>query len=167
MSDSLWPHWLAHTAPLVYDRLLESAQVHDCISDVIQPSHPLLPHLLLPSIFPSIRVFSNESVFLPQEAKVARCKFWFLQYGSKRTLFSSCSVEKSAGKVEFLDFHICEVLKNTIVLRENNKVDPLVLSFIQWFIIILPLRDEEKEKSWKHIIPNGFASFQYKFLQLG
>ena len=32
-----------------------------CISDVIQPSHPR-PLLLPPSVFPSIRVFSNESV---------------------------------------------------------------------------------------------------------
>ena len=31
------------------------------VSDAIQPSHPLSPLLLLPSIFPSIRVFSNES----------------------------------------------------------------------------------------------------------
>ena len=32
------------------------------VSDTNQPSHPLSPHLLLlPSIFPSIRVFSNES----------------------------------------------------------------------------------------------------------
>ena len=30
------------------------------ISDVIQPSHPLSPFLLLSSIFPSIKVFSNE-----------------------------------------------------------------------------------------------------------
>ena len=30
------------------------------ISDAIQPSHPLSSPLLLPSIFPSIRVFSNE-----------------------------------------------------------------------------------------------------------
>ena len=36
---------------------LAQTQVH-CISDAIQPSCPLL---LLPSIFPSIRVFSNES----------------------------------------------------------------------------------------------------------
>ena len=42
--------------------LPEFAQVHvHCISDAIQPSHPLLALLLLPSIFPSIRVFSNES----------------------------------------------------------------------------------------------------------
>ena len=30
--------------------------------DAIQPSHPCRPLLLLPSIFPSIRVFSSESV---------------------------------------------------------------------------------------------------------
>ena len=39
--------------------LLEFAQIHvHWVSDVIQPSHPLL---LLPSIFSSISVFSNES----------------------------------------------------------------------------------------------------------
>ena len=31
------------------------------VSVAVQPSHPLLPPLLLPSIFPSTRVFSNES----------------------------------------------------------------------------------------------------------
>ena len=31
------------------------------VSDVIQSAHPCLPLLLLPSIFPSIRVFSNDS----------------------------------------------------------------------------------------------------------
>ena len=37
---------------------LVQTRVHQ-VGDAIQPSHPLL---LLPSIFPSIRVFSNESV---------------------------------------------------------------------------------------------------------
>ena len=31
------------------------------VGDAIQPSHPLLPLLLLPSVFPSIGVFSNKS----------------------------------------------------------------------------------------------------------
>ena len=43
----------------------EPAQTHvHWVGDAIQPSHPLLlfrPLLLLPSIFPIIRVFSNES----------------------------------------------------------------------------------------------------------
>ena len=44
----------------VHHRLPELAQTHvHWFGDAIQPSHPLL---LLPSIFPSIRVFSNESV---------------------------------------------------------------------------------------------------------
>ena len=40
---------------------LTQTQVHR-VGDAIQPSHLLLSLLLLPSIFPSIRVFSNESV---------------------------------------------------------------------------------------------------------
>ena len=42
--------------------LLEFAQTHvHWVGDAIQPSHPLSPLLLLPPVFPSIRVFSNES----------------------------------------------------------------------------------------------------------
>ena len=46
----------------VLHHLSEFAQtrVH-WVNDVISPCHPLSPHSLLPSIFPSIRVFSNES----------------------------------------------------------------------------------------------------------
>ena len=49
---------------IVHHQLLELAQTHvHGVSDAIQPSHPLsLPLLLLPSVFPRIRIFSNESV---------------------------------------------------------------------------------------------------------
>ena len=48
----------------IHHQLLELAQIHvHRVSDAIQPSHPLL---LLPSIFPSIRVFCNESVLQHQ-----------------------------------------------------------------------------------------------------
>ena len=41
----------------------EPAQTHvHRVGDAIKTSHPLLSLLLLPSIFPSIKVFSNESV---------------------------------------------------------------------------------------------------------
>ena len=45
----------------VYHQLLELAQtqIHP-VSDAIQPSHPLSPLLLPPSIFPSITGFSSE-----------------------------------------------------------------------------------------------------------
>ena len=46
----------------VHHQLPKYTQTHVLlVGDAIQPSHPLLPLLLLPSIFPSIRVFSNES----------------------------------------------------------------------------------------------------------
>ena len=47
----------------VHHQLPELAQIHvHCVSDAIQPFHPLSSLLLSPSIFSSIRVFSNESV---------------------------------------------------------------------------------------------------------
>ena len=62
------PVWLfvtpwtpAYQAALHY--LPEFTQTHvHWVGDAIQPSHPLLPLLLPPSIVPSITVFSNESV---------------------------------------------------------------------------------------------------------
>ena len=51
---------LQHARPPCPSPTLEHAQTHvHWIGNAIQPSHPLL---LLPSIFPSIRVFSNDSV---------------------------------------------------------------------------------------------------------
>ena len=53
-----------HSTPRlpVHHQVPEFTQTHvHRIGDAIQPSHPLSPLLLLPSIFPNIRVFSNES----------------------------------------------------------------------------------------------------------
>ena len=45
----------------VHHQLPELPQAHVLrVSDAIQPSHPLLSLLLLPSVFPSIRVFTSE-----------------------------------------------------------------------------------------------------------
>ena len=56
----------------VHNQLPESTQTHvHWVSDAIQLSHPLLPPLLLPSIFPSIRVFSNESAL-----RIRWPKYW-------------------------------------------------------------------------------------------
>ena len=56
--------------------LLEFAQTHvHWVSDAIQPSHPLPPPLLLLPIFPSIRVFSNESTL-----RIRWPKCWSLSF---------------------------------------------------------------------------------------
>ena len=63
MSNSLWPHRLQHTRPPCPSPT-PGAYSNSSIESVMPPNHLILCHplLLLPSIFPSIRVFSNESV---------------------------------------------------------------------------------------------------------
>ena len=66
----------------VLHHLPELAQTHvHWVSDAIQPSHPLLSLLLLPSIFPSIRVFSSESVLW-----IRWPKYWSFSHVIKRHL---------------------------------------------------------------------------------
>ena len=62
VSDSLWPHGLQHARLPCPHQLPELDQTHvHQVRDAF--NHLILCHsLLLPSIFPSIKVFSNESV---------------------------------------------------------------------------------------------------------
>ena len=59
--DPLSPLDLCSNIHLLLLQINLSHHVHR-VSDAIQPSHPLSSPLLLPSSFPSIRVFSKESV---------------------------------------------------------------------------------------------------------
>ena len=69
--------------------LPEFAQTHiHWISDTIQPSHPVSPLLLLPSIFPSIRVFSNESVLCIRWPKYWSFSFSISSYNEYSGLIS-------------------------------------------------------------------------------
>ena len=62
MSDTLHPMDPSTPGLAVHHQLLGFTQTHvHRVGDAIQPSHPLSPFLLLPSIPPSTRVFSNES----------------------------------------------------------------------------------------------------------
>ena len=55
------PWTAARQASPAYHHLPEFTQTHvPEVGDAIQPSHPLLSLLLLPCVFPSIRVFSSE-----------------------------------------------------------------------------------------------------------
>ena len=77
MSSSSQPHGLQHTKFPVPHHLPEFAQVHIVwISDAIQPSHLLLPSSHFASIFPSIRVFSNESIL-----RIRWPEYWSFSFG--------------------------------------------------------------------------------------
>ena len=60
----------------VHHQLLEFTQTHvHWVSDAIQPSHSLFSLSPSPSIFPSIRVFSNESVL-----RIRWPKYWSFSF---------------------------------------------------------------------------------------
>ena len=64
MSDSLWPPWTVAHQPSLSITNSQNLLKLMSIELVMQSNHLILCHplLLLPSIFPSIRVFLNESV---------------------------------------------------------------------------------------------------------
>ena len=90
LCQSLWPHGLQHARLPVLHYLPELAQTH--VHWVVTPSNHLIlrrPLLLLPSIFPSIRVFSNES---------ALCIRWLKCWSSS---FSISPSTKYSGWLSF------------------------------------------------------------------
>ena len=90
----------------VHHQLAEFTQTHvHWVGDAIQPSHPLSSPFLLPSIFPSIRVFSNES---------ALCNRW-----PKYWSFSpECSLEGVMLKLKLQYFDCVDHHKLWKILKE-------------------------------------------------
>ena len=77
MSDSLRPHELQHTRPNMSITKSWSPPKLMSIESVMPSNHLILCHslLLLPTIFPSIRVFSNESV-----PRIRWPKYWSFSF---------------------------------------------------------------------------------------
>ena len=90
------------------------------VGDAIQPSHPLFPLLLLPSVFPSIRVFSNE---------LALCIRW-PKYGSLS--FSISPSNEYPGLISFrmdwLDLLAVQGTLKSLLQHHSSKASILRLS---------------------------------------
>ena len=87
MSNSLQPHGLQHTLSITNSySLLKLTSIES-----VMPSNYLIlccPHLLPPSIFPSIRVFSNESVLHNKWPKYCNFSFGISPSSEYSRLFS-------------------------------------------------------------------------------
>ena len=60
----------------VHHQLLKPAQIHvHRVGDATQPSHPVICPLLLPSVFPSIKVFSKVSIL-----RIKWQKYWSFSF---------------------------------------------------------------------------------------
>ena len=91
---------------------LTQTQVHR-VSDAIQPSHPLSSRLRLPSIFSSIRVFSNESVLC-----IRWPKYWSFS-------FSISPSNEYSGLISFrmdsLDFLAVQGILKSLLQHHSSK----------------------------------------------
>ena len=135
--DSLWPHGLQHARPLCPSL---TPGVYSNLCSLMPSNHLILcdPLLLPPSIFPSIRVFSNESVLhtrLP--------KYWSFS-------FSISPSNEYSGlipfRMEWLDLlavqRTLRVFSNTTIQKHNSSE----LIFL-YRLILISIQDHWKNHS--------------------
>ena len=112
----------------VLHHLPELAQIHiHWGGDAIQPSHPLLSLLLLPSVLPSIRVFSNESVL-----HVRWPKYWSFS-------FSISPSKEYSGliyfRIDWFDLLIVQGTQKSLLQHYSSKAS--ILRHSAFFVVQL------------------------------
>ena len=125
MSCSLWPHGLQHTRLLCPSFISLSSLKLIFIESVMPSNHLVLccPLLFLPSIFPSIRVFSNESVL-----HIRWPKYWNFS-------FSICPSNESSGfipfRIDWFDLLVVQGSLRSLLQHHNLEAsNSLVLSHL-------------------------------------
>ena len=107
----------------VHHQLLEFTQTH--VHWSVMPSNHLIlchPLLLLPSIFPSIRIFSSESVL-----HIRWTKYWSFRFSiSPSNEYSGLISFRWTGWISLLSKELSRVFSNTTV----ENINSLVLSFL-------------------------------------
>ena len=167
----------------VHHQLPEFTQTHiHRVNDAIQPAHPLpsshlilcLPLLLLPLIFPSIRVFSSESGLCIRWPKYCSCSFsispsnedsglicftidWFdlAVQGTLKSLLqhhsSKASVLQSSAFLKVQLSHPCLTTGKTIILDRQTfvgKVMALLFNMLPRMVLAFLPRSKHVLISW-------------------
>ena len=159
VSDCLQPHGLQHARLPCPSLSPGVAQTHVHWVDVaIQPFHPLLPLLLLPSVFPSFRVFSSESALHNRWPKCWSFSFrislsnehsglisfrinWFdlAVRGTLKSLFQFHSISSSALSLLYgptlpsiLDSWKNHSFDYMDLCRQNDLIFKVLIIWIQW-----------------------------------
>ena len=126
MSDSLRPHGLQHSRPPCPSPTPGVYQTHVYwVSDAIQPSHPLTL-LLLPSIFSSIRVLSNESVL------IRGTKYWSFSFRISPSNEYSGLI---SFRIDWLDLLAVQGTLESLLPYHSSKAS--ILQCLAFFIVQL------------------------------
>ena len=144
VSDSLWSHGLQRTRlpcpsppPGVYSNSWSlSRQCH--------PNHRILcrPLLLLPSIFPSIRVFSNVSAL-----RIRWPKYWSFSISPSNEYSGSISF-----RIDWFDLAVQRTLKS---LLQHHTLKPSILRHSAFFVVQLGLNAIA-------FLPSSFSRFCWR-----
>ena len=119
MSDSLWPHGLQHSRfPCPLYHLPELAQTH--VHWVSDPTNHLVfccPLLFLPSIFPSVSVFSNESALHIKWPKCWSFSFSISPFNGYSGLISS--------RIDWFDLLVAQGILKSLLQHHSLKASVL------------------------------------------
>ena len=115
MSDSATP-WTAACQPFLSITSFWSLSKLMSTESVMPSNHLILCHplLLLPSIFPSIRVFSNEST-----PHIRWPKYWNFSFISPYNGYSGLISFRMAGWISFQSKGLSRVFSNTTVQKHQ------------------------------------------------
>ena len=122
MSNSLWPHGLRHTRSITNSQSLPRLMS----IELVMPSNHLIlchPLLLLPSIFPSIKVFSNESALY-----IRWPKYWSFS-------FNISPSKEHSFRMDWLDLLAVQGTLKSFLQHHSSKASILQLS--AFFIVPL------------------------------
>ena len=112
----------------VHHQLPRFTQTHvHRVGDAIQPSHPLSPLLLPPWIFPSIRIFSNDSVLW-----IRWPKYWSFNFSVRS---SSEYSELISFRMDWLDLLAVQGTLKSLLQHHSSKVSILQC----WALLIVQL----------------------------
>ena len=120
VSDSLWPHEPQHARPLSITNFWSLPKLMS-IESVMLSNHLILccPLLLQPSIFPNIRVFSNESAL-----RIRWPKYWSFS-------FNICPSNEYSGlifRMDWLDLFAVQWTLKSLLQHHSSKSSILRLS---------------------------------------
>ena len=140
MSDSLQPHGLQH-AWLPYPSSSPGVCSNSCpLSWWYHPTHLILCHplLLLPSIFPSITVFSNESVL-----RIRWPKYWSFSFSISPSNDYSALI---SFRVDWFDVLAVQGTLKTLLQHHSSKAS--VLQHSAFFLVQFSHPYMTTEKPW-------------------
>ena len=129
MSDSLQPYGLQHARPPCPSTNSQSLLKLTSMESVMPSNHLILcqPLLLLPSIFPSIRVFSNESVLC-----IRRLKYWSFSISVSPSIEYSGLISFRMDRLDLLA--VQGALKS---LLQHHSLKASILQHSAFFIVPL------------------------------